>query len=275
MTPEQLTQVEKRAKELRYQLVKMLGYGAVHHYGGSLSLVEIVASLYFYKMRYDPQNPKWPDRDRLIMSKGHSVPVQYAALALAGLLPLETLPTLKTLGSILQGHPNAWLTPGIEACTGSLGQGLSFANGVALMARLLKKDVRAYVLLGDGELHEGQVWEAAMTSASRGLDNLVAIVDNNRLKSQGPTAEAKPLEPLADKWAAFGWHTLAVDGHNVGEVCQALDAAETVKGKPTVILARTVKGKGVSALEGQYECHNIALSQAQWQAAMQEVTQEA
>ena len=275
ITPEQLARVEKRAKEMRYRLVEMMGYGNTHHFGGSLSLVEITAALYFYKLRYDPANPKWPERDRFVMSKGHSVPTQYVALAMAGILPMEVLPTLKTMGSILQGHPNAWMTPGIEACTGSLGQGLSFANGVALMARLLNKDIRVYVALGDGELNEGQVWEAAMTSATRGLDNLVAIVDNNTLKCQGRTAEAKRLEPLADKWTAFGWRTLSIDGHNVGEVCRALDEAETVKGKPTVIVARTVKGKGVSALEDRYESHNTALSQTQWRTAMTEVAWEA
>ena len=275
ITPEQLARVEERSKEMRYRLVEMMGYGNTHHFGGSLSAVEIVAALYFYKMRYDPANPRWPERDRFVMSKGHSVPAQYVALAMAGILPMEALPTLKTLGSILQGHPNAWMTPGIEACTGSLGQGLSFANGVALMARLLNKGLRVYTVLGDGELHEGQVWEAAMTSSTRGLDNLVAIVDNNTLKCQGPTDEAKRLEPLADKWAAFGWHVIAVDGHNAGEICRALDEAETAKGKPTVILARTVKGKGVSALEGRYESHNSALSQAEWQAAMREVAWEA
>jgi transketolase len=270
----QLQQLKKRAREMRYLIVKMMGYGNVHHFGGSLSSVELVAALYFYKMRLHPADPKWDGRDRFVMSKGHSVPAQYAALALRGILPIDILPSLKTLDSILQGHPNSWMTPGIEACTGSLGQGLSFANGMALAARLRQLDCRIYALLGDGELHEGQVWEAAMTSSTHHLDNLVALVDRNTLKAQGLTDEAKCLEPLSDKWAAFGWHPIQVDGHDLLQVCNALDEAETIKGKPTVILARTVKGKGVSFIEGRFEYHNAAITQAEWEQAMREVALE-
>jgi transketolase len=274
ITTDQLAQLQKRAKEMRYHIIKMMGYGKVHHFGGSLSAVELVAALYFYKMRYDPANPKWPGRDRFVMSKGHSVPAQYTALALAGIIPIEILPSLKTLGSILQGHPNAWMTPGIEACTGSLGQGLSFANGIALAARLQNCDCRVYVVLGDGELHEGQVWEAAMTSSTHRLDNVVALIDRNTLKSQGITDEAKCLEPLKDKWAAFGWHVLSVDGHNLQQICDALDEAEEIKGKPTVIIANTIKGKGISFLEGRFENHNSSINQEKWAVAMQEVALE-
>ena len=267
-----LGELEAKSRQLRYHIVEMMGSDETHHFGGSLSSVELVAALYFYKMRYDPSNPKWDQRDRFVMSKGHSVPAQYAALAMLGVIPLETLPTLKRLGSILQGHPNACMTPGIEACTGSLGQGLSFANGVCMAGRILSLDFRVYVLLGDGELHEGQVWEGAMGSAAHKLDNLVALVDRNGLKSQGSVDEAKPLEPLALKWEAFGWHVAVVDGHDLQQICDALDEAETVKGRPSVIIANTVKGKGVSFMEGRFEFHNAAINEDQWHAAMREVT---
>jgi len=267
-----LSELVARSRQLRYHIVKMMGSDKTHHFGGSLSSVELVAALYFYKMRYDPSNPKWDQRDRFVMSKGHSVPAQYAALAMLGVIPLETLPTLKRLGSILQGHPNARMTPGIEACTGSLGQGLSFANGVALAGRIRSLDFRVYVLMGDGELQEGQVWEGAMSSASHKLDNLVALVDRNGLKSQGPVDEAKPLEPLALKWEAFGWHVAVVDGHDLRQICDALDEAETVRGKPSLIIANTVKGKGVPFMEGKFQFHNAAISEDQWHDAMREVT---
>ena len=208
------------------------------------------------------------------MSKGHSVPTQYAALALLGIIPMEILPSLKRLGTILQGHPNSWMTPGIEACTGSLGQGLSFGNGLAFAARVLKSDSRFFVLMGDGELHEGQVWEAAMTASTHKLDSVVALVDQNRLKSQGVTNEAKCLDPLGEKWTAFGWHTIEIDGHDLQQICNALDEAEKTKGKPTVILANTIKGKGVSFIEGRFEFHNAAINQEQWEQAMKEVALE-
>jgi transketolase len=181
---------------------------------------------------------------------------------------MAELPRLKTLGSILQGHPNACMTPGLEACTGSLGQGLSFANGIAMAARIRHETYRIYCLLGDGELHEGQVWEAAMGSATHRLDNLCALIDRNGLKSQGAVDEAKQLEPLVDKWQAFGWYVFSVDGHNVRQLCDALDAAETVKGQPTVIIARTVKGKGVPFMEGQFQFHNTPITKQQWQEAV-------
>jgi transketolase len=271
----QLALLHQRSNEMRYHLVKMLGFGKTHHFGGSLSCIELVTALYFYKMRLDPSNPDWDGRDRFVMSKGHSVPAQYVALALFGILPLELLTSIKTLGSILQGHPNSWMTPGIEACTGSLGQGLSFGNGLAMAARLKGLDSRIYVLLGDGELHEGQVWEAAMTTSTMKLDNVVAIIDRNSLKSQGATDEAKCLDPLAQRWAAFGWNTLEIDGHNLEEICEALDEAETCPNKPTVIIAQTVKGKGLSFTEGRFEFHNAQINKEQWQLAMKEIDMEA
>jgi transketolase len=266
-----LSQLEAKARELRYHIVNMMGVDKPHHFGGSLSSVELVTALYFYTMRYDASDPCWEGRDRFVMSKGHSVPAQYAALAMLGVIPMEALPTLKHLGSILQGHPNACLTPGIEACTGSLGQGLSFANGIAMAARIRGMDIRVYVLLGDGELQEGQVWEAAMGTSTHKIDSIVALIDRNGLKSQGPVDEAKCLEPLAAKWQAFGWHTITVDGHDMRQICEALDGAKTVKGKPTVIIANTVKGKGVSFMEGQYQFHNSPISREQWEEAIRQL----
>jgi transketolase len=265
---QKVAELEAIARDLRTQVVRMMGSGKAHHFGGSLSIVEVVTALYFYKMRYDPTSPRWEERDRFVMSKGHTVPTQYAALARLGVIPKESLATLKRLGSILQGHPNACLTPGLEACTGSLGQGLSFANGIAMAARIRGLRIRVYCLLGDGELHEGQVWEAAMGTVAQRLDNLVAIVDRNGLKSQGLVDEAKPLEPLADKWRAFGWQAMTVDGHDLRQICNALDEAEMVEGRPVVIVANTVKGKGVPFMEGQFQFHNAPISEEQWQEAM-------
>jgi len=268
---QQMNQLQATARELRRDLVQMMGADKPHHFGGSLSSIELVTALYFYKMRYDPADPEWEARDRFVMSKGHSVPAQYAALGRLGVIPAEQLPTLKRLGSILQGHPNACMTPGIEACTGSLGQGLSFANGIAMAARIRKLGCRVYVLLGDGELQEGQVWEAAMGAATQKLDTLVALIDRNGLKSQGMVDEAKSLEPLGEKWKSFGWHVMTVDGHDLRQICQALDEAETVKGRPSVIIAHTVKGKGVSFMEGRFEFHNAPISGERWREAMQEL----
>jgi transketolase len=266
-----LGELESRARELRYHIVRMMGANKPHHFGGSLSTVELLTALYFYKMRYDPSNPNWPERDWFVMSKGHGVPTQYAALAMLGVIPMEELPRLKRLGSILQGHPNACMTPGIEACTGSLGQGLSFANGIAMALRIKGLSSRVYALLGDGELQEGQVWEAAMGATTHNLDNVTALVDRNLLKSQGMVDEAKLLEPLAQKWQAFGWHATVIDGHNLREISQALDAAGNIKGQPTVIIAKTVKGKGVSFMEGRFEFHNAPITQEQLDAALAEL----
>jgi transketolase len=274
ITEEQLSELKDISLKMRYELIKMMGFGKVHHFGGSLSVVEIMTALYFYKMRIRPDDPEWYERDRFVMSKGHSVPAQYVALALKGIIPMESLKTLKSLGSILQGHPNSWMTPGIEACTGSLGQGLSFGNGVALCAKIKKIDSRVYVVMGDGELHEGQVWEAALTSSTQKLDNLVAFIDRNSLKSQGLTDEAKSLEPLKEKWDSFGWHTVVIDGHDLKSICDALDEAETIKGKPTMIIAKTIKGKGISFIEGKYEFHNSSITEEQYKVAIKEVALE-
>jgi len=219
------------------------------HPGGSLSAADIITVLYFYKLRHNPLDPAWPERDRFVMSKGHAAPVLYAALAEAGYFPIRYLKTLRQIGSSLQGHVDMLSLPGIEMSTGSLGQGLSAANGMAMAARLDKKNLRIFCLLGDGECQEGQVWEAAMSASHRKLDNLTAIIDRNQYQIDGRIEDIKELEPLRDKWKAFGWEVLSCNGHDMQSLIDALEKAEKIKGKPTMIIADTVKGKGVSFME--------------------------
>jgi len=271
VSPDKLAELRSKAAEARWHIVKMMGPNKAHHFGGSLSAVDIVTALYFYKMRYDPHNPGWAERDRFVMSKGHSVPAQYAALAMLGVFPVEELATLKQLGSRLQGHPAMHLTPGLEGCTGALGEGLSYANGIALAARIRDLSCNVYCLMGDGELQEGQVWEAAMTAARHCLGNLVAIIDRNRLKAMDETRCAKLLDPLRERWIGFGWAALEIDGHDIAAICDALDWADEQKQQPAVIIANTVKGKGVSFLEGQSQFHNAPLSEEQFERALSEV----
>lgn len=253
-----IEQLKAKAKVIRRHIIRMLGEAGSGHPGGSLSAADIVTALYFHEMRLKPEEPHWPDRDRFVLSKGHAVPVLYAALAERGYFPVEELMTLRKLGSRLQGHPDMKKLPGVEMSTGSLGQGLAAANGMALAARLDKKDYRVYVLLGDGELQEGMVWEAAMAAAHYKLDNIVAFVDHNGLQIDGPVAEVMSPEPVADKWRAFGWHTLCVDGHDPVQILDALAKARTIKGKPTMIVAETTKGKGCSFMEDKVDWHGTA-----------------
>ena len=260
-----------KAIEMRLHIARMMEVGKPHHYGGSLSATDIVTALYFYKMRYDPQHVDWPDRDRFLMSKGHCVPTQYAALAMAGILDLCELPTLKQLGSRLQGHPAMHLTPGIEGCTGSLGHGLSYANGMALAAKICKRDYRVYCLLGDGETQEGQIWEAAMTASRQCLSNLLAIIDNNGLKAMDCPGCAKTLEPMAERWRAFGWQVREIDGHDMAEICAGLDWAEENHAMPSLLIAHTIKGKGISYMEGQPAYHNAMLTADQMAQAVYEL----
>ena len=274
LTQPECLALERRAKEIRIALFRMMGAGKAHHFGGSLSCVEILTALYFHNMHYAAGEPGHDDRDRLILSKGHAVPTQYACLAMLGVVSLDEIPSLKTLGSRLQGHPDVRKTPGLEAPTGSLGQGLSFANGLALAARLDGAPYRVYVLLGDGELDEGQVWEAAMTTAHYRLDNLTAIVDRNGLQAQGATEAMKPLESIRAKWAAFGWNVLECDGHDLRALCDTLDAAVSARGQPSVLIARTVKGKGVSFLENRYQYHNAQLTPDDVSRALAELRAE-
>lgn len=276
--PERIAELERLAAQARVNIVHMMGPNKPHHFGGSLSAADIVTALYFYKMRYDPGRPDWPDRDRFVMSKGHSVPAQYAALAMLGVIPVEELPTLKKLGSRLQGHPAMHHTPGIEACTGSLGQGLSYSNGLALGARLQGRDYRVYCLMGDGELHEGQVWEAALTTPRLCLKNVTAIVDHNRLKGQDDSCVAcscKPLGLIADRFAAMGWTVREIDGHNMREVCEALDWATEQEDAPAAIVAYTVKGKGVSFIENRPGFHNAPITPEQYDTALAELNAQA
>jgi transketolase len=268
--PEEIQRIKKVAWNLRADIVKMIGVGKAGHLGGSCSLAEIAASLYFAKMYFDPKALGDPNRDRFLVSKGHSVLVQYAALLELGAIPREEMTKLKTIGGILQGHPDL-MTPGIEAVTGSLGQGLSIANGMALTLRLKKSPARVYVVMGDGELAEGQLWEAAMASARYKLDSITAIVDRNRIQATGPTKEIFDIPNIEDKWRSFGWNVLTVDGHDVGAILDVLDEAAAFKGGPTVIVAETVKGKGVSFAENTAAFHNGIMSQEQYDRALVEI----
>lgn len=270
-TDRDLAALRRRATAIRRQIVQMLAEAASGHPGGSLSAVEVVTALYFGGfLRYDPKNPEWPDRDRFILSKGHGVPVQYAALAEAGFLPHSELKTLRKINSRLQGHPVLGTAPGIEASTGSLGQGLSIALGMALAAKLDKKDVRVYCMMGDGECQEGQVWEAAMAAGHHKPDNLIGIVDYNKFQLDGATNEIINIEPFADKWRDFGWHVREIDGHDIGEVMDALDWALGMSG-PACIIAHTVKGKGVSFMEGENAYHGVAPTEEELAKALGEL----
>lgn len=265
-TCEQLTLLKQTAKLMRHHIVDMVGgeHAHVGHLGGSCSSADIVSALYFYKMKHDPANPKLPERDRFLLSKGHAALVQYAALAEAGYFPKTELKWVKSLGATLQGHPDMTKTPGIEANTGSLGQGLSLGLGMALGLKADKSASTVYVLMGDGELAEGQIWEAAMAAASFGADNLVGIVDRNHVQATGPIVERMNIGDVRSKWEAFGWNVIEIDGHDMAQICDALDQADIRNGKPTLILAETVKGKGVLFAEGKAQFHNAALTHEQF-----------
>lgn len=258
------------AQQLRVNVVEMIGVGKAGHLGGSLSLGEIVAALYFHKMRFDPKRVTEPDRDRFLLSKGHAVLIQYAALIELGIIPRAELKQVKTLGG-LQGHPDMTKTPGMEAVTGSLGQGLSIGVGMALGLRLDRRPSHVYVIMGDGELSEGQLWEAAMAARRFHVDNLTGIVDRNRVQATGPTKDVFDIPDIERKWEACGWHVLTVDGHDVAQVLEALDAAERVKGQPAVIVADTVKGKGISFAENNAAFHNGIMTEEQYRQAMAEL----
>lgn len=260
-----------KSKLIRRHIIKMLTLAGSGHPGGSLSAVEIITALYFHKLRHNPKDPKWPDRDRFLLSKGHACPVWYAALAESGYFPVETLWTLRKFGSILQGHPDMKRTPGVEMSSGSLGQGLSIANGIALAGRIDNKSYRVYVLMGDGEVQEGQVWEAAMAASHYKIDNLTAILDYNGYQIDGSIEKVMSPLPLADKWRAFNWAVKEIDGHNLKEIISAYDWAETVKGKPAIIIARTVKGKGVSFMENTHAWHGKTPSSQQAEQALKEL----
>jgi len=266
-----VTELEKMAKRLRRHVIQMIATAGSGHPGGSLSAADIVTALYFKVMRHDPKNPQWLDRDRFVLSKGHAAPILYAALAECGYFPVEELATLRKLGSRLQGHTDRTLTPGVEMSAGSLGQGLSFGIGIALAGRLDKRDYHVYVLLGDGECEEGQVWEAAMSAPHFQLDNLTAIVDHNGIQLDGRCCDIMGIEPLADKWRAFNWHVIEIDGHDIKQILQALKKTREIKGKPTAIIAHTVKGKGVSFMENNVDFHGKAPNAQETEIALKEL----
>jgi transketolase len=263
--------VKEKSHAIRIAILETLNDSKPGHLGGSSSCVDLIAALYFYKMRHDPKRPSWEERDRFILSKGHASLAQYAALAEAGYFDKSELATFKDLGSKFQGHPEKGKVAGVEASTGSLGQGLSVGLGMALAAKLSKKDYRVYVLLGDGELQEGQVWEAAMAAAHYKLDNLIAIVDRNNLQVDGEVEQVLHLEPLLDKWTAFGWDSMIIDGHDIEKICHALDSAAKSTEKPKVIIANTIKGKDFSFAENNVSYHNCQLTPEQYQRAKEQL----
>lgn len=267
--------LKEKARTIRRHIVRMIYEAGSGHPGGSLSSADVITALYFHVLRIDPKNPEWEDRDRFVLSKGHACPALYAALAERGFFPIEELHTLRKIGSRLQGHPDMRKTPGVESSTGSEGQGLSVGIGMALAAKLDRKSYRIYVMLGDGENDCGQIWEAAMASSHFKVDNLTAILDRNRIQLDGPTEQIMSLEPLADKWKAFGWHVLEIDGHDFRQILSAFDTAKEIKGRPTIIISHTVKGKGVSFMEGAVAFHGNAPNKEEYEKAMKELGGEA
>jgi len=266
-----IKEMEEIAKRLRRHIITMTGKAGSGHPGGSLSAVEIVTVLYFRLLRHKPSDPQWSDRDRFILSKGHAAPLLYAALAECGYFPVDELSTLRQLDSRLQGHTDRTVTPGVEMSAGALGQGLSFAIGIALAGRLNSQNYRAYVLLGDGECDEGQIWEGAMAAAHFKVDNLTAIVDNNRQQIDGWNRDVMNLDPFNKKWQAFGWHVIEVDGHDFTQLIDAFNQAKQVTGQPTVIIAHTIKGKGVSFMENNPDFHGKAPNAEEVEIALKEL----
>jgi transketolase len=270
-TPMSVSELKQMAAAIRCDIIEMITAANAGHPGGSLSAADIVTALYFRVMRIDPKNPTWPERDRFILSKGHACPVWYAALAERGYFDKSHLGTLRRMNSILQGHPDMRKTPGIDMTAGSLGHGLSAGVGMALSGILRKRDYHVWVIVGDGETQEGSVWEAAMSAAKWKLDNLTAIVDRNLLQNDACVVDVMPIEPLADKWRAFGWRVVEIDGHDMEQIVEALERAKIHKGLPTLILAHTVKGKGVSYMENVVEWHGKAPCKEEAECALEEI----
>jgi len=266
----QIKDLEDKARDTRRLIVKMLAKAGSGHPGGSLSSTDIMACLYFSVLKHDPKNPNWPDRDRFHLSKGHCCPVWYAVLAKSGYFSMDELWTLRELGSLLQGHPDR-RTPGVTVASGSLGQGLSVALGMALAGKMDKKDYRVYCLMGDGEIQEGNIWEAAMAASHFKCDNLCAILDYNRYQIDGKVDDIMNLEPIQDKWRAFGWYPIEIDGHSVAHILSAFDEAKTIKEKPSIIIAHTIKGKGVSFMENVVDFHGRAPTKEEEQKALEEL----
>ena len=269
--PMSVEELEKMAVVIRCDIIDMICTAAAGHPGGSLSAADIVTALYFRVMRIDPENPDWPDRDRFILSKGHACPVWYAALAERGYFDKSHLKTLRQMGSILQGHPDMLKTPGIDMTAGSLGHGLPAGLGMALSGKLQQKDYHVFVIIGDGESQEGSIWEASMAAPNFKLDNLTAILDYNHLQNDYSVEEVMPIHPVVDKWQAFGWHVIEIDGHDMAQVVDALEKAKAHTGAPTMIVANTVKGKGVSYMENVCEWHGKAPCQEEADQALEEL----
>jgi len=266
-----ITELTERAKKIRQHIIKMTNAAGSGHPGGSLSAVEILVCLYFRILKHNPKDPHWAERDRFILSKGHAAPALYAVLAESGYIPVEELMTLRKLGCRLQGHPSMTVTPGVEMSTGSLGHGLAVANGMALAAKLDRKLNRIYVLCGDGEMDVGEIWESAMLASHYKLDNVTMYLDRNMLQLDGPTEKIMSIEPLADKWKAFGWYVQEIDGHNMREIMMATEHAKNTHGKPSVIICHTVKGKGVSFMEGTVHFHGKAPNKDECTKALEEI----
>jgi len=267
-----LTSLKEKAKVIRRHIVKMTGAAGSGHPGGSLSAADIVTYLYFKELKIDPNNPEWLERDRFVLSKGHAAPVLYAALAERGFFPVDDLITLRRINSPLQGHPDMKRVKGVEMSTGSLGTGFSTSVGMALAARMDQRNNYIFVMLGDGEIQEGQVWEAAMSAAHYKLENLIAFLDYNGLQIDGPVSEVLSPEPLPEKWRAFGWEVLEISGHDFEEIENAIARAKEIKGKPTMIIAKTIKGKGVSFMENEAGWHGSAPNQEQVEKALAELS---
>ena len=272
MSEELVELLREKSRVVRKHILEMTTEAGSGHPGGSMSALDIIVTLYFYKMRHRPREPGWLDRDRFVLSKGHASPALYSVLAEAGYFPLQELKRFRHIDSFLEGHPCRKTVPGVDVSTGSLGQGLSIACGLALAGRLDKRDYRVYAVLGDGECQEGQVWEAAMAAAHYKLDNLCAIVDRNSLQIDGSTEEVMAVEPISEKWASFGWNVLSINGHNHAEIIKALDEAQMLKGAPTAVIAHTTKGKGVSFMENVCEYHGKPLTKDQLCDALKELT---
>ncbi|MGD1987650.1 MAG: transketolase [Desulfobacterales bacterium] len=269
--PMSVEELKKMAVIIRCDIIDMICTAAAGHPGGSLSAADVVTALYFRVMRIDPENPDWPDRDRFILSKGHACPVWYAALAERGYFDKSHLKTLRQMGSILQGHPDMLKTPGIDMTAGSLGHGLPAGLGMALSGKLRQKDYHVFVIIGDGESQEGSIWEASMAAPNFKLDNLTAILDYNHLQNDYSVDDIMPIHPVVDKWQAFGWHVLEIDGHDMAQVVDALEKAKAHQGAPTMIVANTVKGKGVSYMENVCEWHGKAPCQEEADRALEEL----
>ncbi len=268
MNIEELT---KKAVEIRKGIIEAVYHAQSGHPGGSLSVADILAVLYFHEMNIRPEEPKWEDRDRLVLSKGHCSPALYSCLANRGYFPIEDLKTVRKIDSYLQGHPDKNKVPGVDMTTGSLGQGLSAANGMAIAGKMNKKDYRVYCILGDGEIEEGQIWEAAMTSSKYKLDNLCVIVDNNNLQIDGTIEEVMSPYPIDEKFRSFGFEIIKIDGHDIEEIIKAFEVAKNIKDKPTCIIAKTIKGKGISYMENQVGWHGKAPNEEQYKEAITEL----